>query len=1365
MFHPTDTTTANPRLRPTLEAGDDTASALRHPSGNQRRMLPSADNKSTSRVVSSGAGEEKLEDKPIDTRAIRSVQVDALVSDAAPGDESSALNKTIERIKKHSLELTLKSDLPENLQNVQSRLISARDSLMVISEAAPLDVRQKSLNTFTRANHDYLMAFSSAIHSAKQADGKAVNPSMLNSLANVVLGVANNLAFTLPVALSTLAPEGLPRAAIAGGMTALGVDIGERFTKITKAQLGIASPSLGLATNSHSINGPFKSIQSKALDQTLGTIVYAVARALLLQINKADGAPSAGSIIYIGLGAALLMNLLKEVTYNTIANQTLAKTGAKDVSELPIMEGSRAQNIAVVYHQQPDNLGTGWTKLDTAKLKASVSMDIIGALGLAGTSFLTSGIGRGVGGEVAKIGAQFAAFFYLKDLVETVSLKVALDPRANPLVNISGMQNLQHFLRESSMESIVSGINHLTDYLNSDADSPDADGMRQQFVQVRNALSLGPLYNPTAAEEYKQGAKALSHAVNALADQSVDNPMIEKAHRHLANALAYLEDIVDDSPRNTTRNVSTNDNLAFLEPAETTENARAHIRLAQAALLHGNVAHGSHTAVERIASAVLPVFAALRDYDLNETAKAFVMDLGAYKPTGDGARDAVAERFSARLSAQGTNEVSTHVLAKLINQMPNTREHALQQLQAVGDGTADNSTKAKVLVVQNIVKGMSSEPSANNPRIDVNSIGENVVAALSSVENREALDQLVEKMTLALSLNEVSAESVAEQLAPLVNDQGILDDIEEKNPRLGAMMKALDKAFPGSPTNKLIVASKEAVRTLALDNVEIHKKHVELFNASVSYSPAFGKGLYGNSEDAVNMNTPQKDVHFHPTDYDSRRNSDLILSYLMGENAVEHTLYEGIPHTMKGKTYYDKLIPQSIGDQLRSVITGDNSGANLLRYDTSQDHKLAESLRRTTEKVPDITTKVSMSITGFDINDGKHMTDHMDEMMRTYPELVKSVGEVTLYKEVVSKASAQVPVIDSQATRTLLDATAERGLPLVLHCDVSTPGSKGKFRSELVKVLKEAAGEMNSIEGKISPSDKLAMKASSGGIEVPPKRLSVVWAHGGGISRYTRAANDHTEQLNKLFDDPALKESLSLDLSWDYVAKNILLNTSDLFIKEEFPQSIVQGLKAVMQSYDSFIAQGGRADEANDGLNKNLAAVHKISTDNLAQLHLEILSDFKSMVKLELDGNPELLKKFTTLMTDHGSKGNNWLNVLASNSERIMYGSDSLTPGSKYHGEMAYALNTKMLYPIYDMFSAVGDELQKAESQGVDAAPISSEKCHKIVADVARDTFDRVIESKDMKDRRESFLFDLSQSANKPTANVAPISRNIDSIV
>lgn len=1346
-----DIETGNPR--------QEGASGLSITSGTgiPRHILPSSSGNANSRVTG-------LEEKPvsshIEARNIKTAPSKGVDTPKSSQEEqSSKLNKIIRKIRQHSLGMKLSAELPKNLAEVQKHMINAREALLSLPDDASVSDRQRSLDKFVKANHAHLIAFSNAVHAAKEGDSKAANPNIRNSTANLLLGIANNFAYTIGPMIATSVEGSLNKQLITAPVTAALVPGFSALSQQIKSAVGIASPQLLLATHASGINGPLKAMGPKIVDQLVGTLIYALTRAAMVQTNKSEDL-SAKDIMFAGLVAALAMNFAKELAYNLLANSTLKSNNARDVSELPVMDGSRANNMVVTYRNTPNNNDMKWTMIDTAKTMTGFNMGVAGAVGLGVSNILTSGLGDGVASEFGKVLAGFTAFFGMKDVIESVGIMIALDPRANPRHAISGLQGLQQSLRESSAESIISQLNHVTSFLASaDPDDLNISERKQlrDFQNISAALSREPSNQPRTDDDYGSAAKAIMSAAESLLTTDNSDYMIVKAHNHLKFAASYVEDMSPNSPRLNRDHIS-HDNLVHLEGSETMELARSHIRLAQAALTHANIAHGNVDYIDTVANIIIPVFAALREFDMRQTSASFLIKLASLDEPDDVMPNNKSKEIWNQLSIKGTNEIVPQVLANIIGNDEETKADAINHLRRISDSSDNITARIRSALTQNII--MRTDPNhLRSPTSETR----HMETILNSLENSDSsrLGEVGNEIVNTLSAAEIDIVELKKTLKPILENDDIMDSIGDQSPPLRSILNEVSTASPNSQTNQLVVVAKDTVRTMALDTVNIHRKHQELFDIASTYRPTFGEGLYGNTDDSINMNVRQKDVHFHPSDYDSRRNSDLILTYLMGHNGIDHTLYEGIPHTMKDKSYYDKVLPRPNANALSYVINGNNSGANILRYDTSQDHKLATSLRSTMNNVPNLLNNVSLSITGFDINDSRHMTDHMDEVMRQFPELVKSVGEVTLYKEVVSKASAQIPEIDSKATRTLLDATAERGLPLVLHCDVGTPGNKGKFRSALVKVLREMSQEINTSDGKLRKNDKLRMSSIlSGNRNTPPKHLSVVWAHGAGISRYTRAASDHTKELVKLFEDPLLKDSVTVDLSWDYVSKNMILNTSDLFQKNHFPKTITDGLQAILKSYDSFLVQGSRADEANDGINKNIAALHMVATDNLAKQHLEILSSFKATLENELSDNPTLLRKFTHLMNFHGDQGNNWLNLMMHHSEKMMYGSDSLTPGAKYHGEMAYGLNTKMLYPLYDIFTAVGNELEKNGSETVDDST-TPEQCHKVVSDIARDTFNSVIENASMKMRRDAYLQMIMNTVSKPTANIAPIGRDL----
>ncbi len=395
----------------------------------------------------------------------------------------------------------------------------------------------------------------------------------------------------------------------------------------------------------------------------------------------------------------------------------------------------------------------------------------------------------------------------------------------------------------------------------------------------------------------------------------------------------------------------------------------------------------------------------------------------------------------------------------------------------------------------------------------------------------------------------------------------------------------------------------------------------------------------------------QNDAHFHPTSYSDLINSIEHLINYMDANGVNKCLLAGIPSHVLQRTPEAKYYANSRFD---------------LKY-RSHDEALIAQFNDLLQEHKD---RFVLSTTRADLSDPASIATEFDAMMRLGNGSVTAAGELTLIKEIVtSKNRGPVPYPSSPAFQHLLDIVAERGLPLVLHCDRGVAGEKNKYAKDVVEAL---------VRWKLKNS-----------AETKPLKLLVCWAHGAGISRFTAESNSHTVQVDKMLDIEELKDILFIDLSWDFIALDILDNIYDQLTRENIAPKTREALDSLRKIYETYAEEGSRSDKADDKSDPIQAAVRLRSAETLAKTYFAMLTQFDDALGSELDESPMLLARLISLINNMG-EGNNWFYVLFKHKDRCMFGTDGLSPATKRHGDSAYATNVKVLHPLYYFFMQIG---------------------------------------------------------------------------
>ena len=407
------------------------------------------------------------------------------------------------------------------------------------------------------------------------------------------------------------------------------------------------------------------------------------------------------------------------------------------------------------------------------------------------------------------------------------------------------------------------------------------------------------------------------------------------------------------------------------------------------------------------------------------------------------------------------------------------------------------------------------------------------------------------------------------------------------------------------------------------------------------------------------------DAHFHPTSYSGKINSLVLLIVYMDRSGIARSILAGIPSQVYQPTNERKYYANS---------------EQKLDY---RDHDFALA-RQWEALTPEHQQRVDVFITGIDVTNGPTIGQELDNRLRAHPRLFKGVGEVTLIKEIVSDKNPRIPKIGSVDTQTLLIEATIRGLPVILHNDRGVPGRKNKYADQMVKAIHEWADRMTRFRDELDP---LKLRPGVNPAQVPAMKPRLVWAHGAGISRFTAESNHHTSDLDDLLNDVALTDILYLDLSWDFITNYILQNIYDQLKRNNVAPGLQQGLQNLIKNYKTFQYLGGLADKADDLKDPTLASIYRVGAENIAQQYFANLADFKQRVQEAFnDRTGEATRTvFAGLFAQHGEQGNNWLYLMRAHADRLMFGTDALAVGIKAHGDAAYAMNARVMYPIFDI--------------------------------------------------------------------------------
>ena len=184
--------------------------------------------------------------------------------------------------------------------------------------------------------------------------------------------------------------------------------------------------------------------------------------------------------------------------------------------------------------------------------------------------------------------------------------------------------------------------------------------------------------------------------------------------------------------------------------------------------------------------------------------------------------------------------------------------------------------------------------------------------------------------------------------------------------------------------------------------------------------------------------------------------------------------------------------------------------------------------------------RIDPMITGFNPTD-MYAADHIERVLLAFPGVFAGIGEFSIHKEFVSsKVSGHPASLRNPALGRILDAAAEIGLVVILHCDIDNvrPGDPPDFAAELLDLFAEHAG------------------------------ATIIWAH-TGLGRFVAPSDGHVAWLDRMLSDP-LYDHVALDISWDEVAKYVVRDDASLEawagLVERHPTRFLFGTDAVAPS-------------------------------------------------------------------------------------------------------------------------------------------------------------------------------------------------------
>jgi len=192
-----------------------------------------------------------------------------------------------------------------------------------------------------------------------------------------------------------------------------------------------------------------------------------------------------------------------------------------------------------------------------------------------------------------------------------------------------------------------------------------------------------------------------------------------------------------------------------------------------------------------------------------------------------------------------------------------------------------------------------------------------------------------------------------------------------------------------------------------------------------------------------------------------------------------------------------------------------------LYYNTMVDDQTAEAFRALNDHDK---TRFDPMVTGLALGDMRASELLVDKLRRN-KGVFTGVGEITVYKEWVQE-KVGVSLQADMGSRAcalikLMNTCGVIGMPVVLHCDVDVMPWDRKFHGPAH--FENICSFLRSTEC---------------------QKTNIIWAHAGGLGKYSRIRDGHLKNLEKVLADPYM-DHVFFDLSWDTVARQLTMDESE----------------------------------------------------------------------------------------------------------------------------------------------------------------------------------------------------------------------------
>ncbi|MGE0350056.1 hypothetical protein [Hydrogenophaga sp.] len=310
------------------------------------------------------------------------------------------------------------------------------------------------------------------------------------------------------------------------------------------------------------------------------------------------------------------------------------------------------------------------------------------------------------------------------------------------------------------------------------------------------------------------------------------------------------------------------------------------------------------------------------------------------------------------------------------------------------------------------------------------------------------------------------------------------------------------------------------------------------------------------------------DVHFHPTNYAQQGTDPALLIATMDALKIQYTTLCPIPtnvlacgcghddhsyspamgHPTNQANYY---ISNEVIRFNRTEVTREEYEENIrkdapLAYNQGVD---GDTATRYNQLNPEQKDRFDPMMTGLVLGDLRCSED-LIRKLSNYRGVFTGVGEITVQKEWVEQkvpAVHQANLSDrSDGLKHLMQTCGVIRMPVVLHCDVDVitfdrrKGEPPKYFQPIKAFL----------------ADPMC------------KDTVIIWAHAGGLGKYSAISEGHLDRLREILTSPAHKH-VYFDISWDTVAKQ--LQRTDQKDANNNPKMVAELVKLLSDFPDRFL--------------------------------------------------------------------------------------------------------------------------------------------------------------------------------------------------